>query len=226
MRTPEKDSHIIAQNILQKIKRRPVIVLGSGPSAGALKDNIYLFRNKDVLWMGLNYFWWFDEILASIGKKIEIAYYAPYPTGDCAERINTYIETGSVLITSTQTKIQLKTEKNNVISSDWGYGFNSIFAILITLGMMGVKDIYLIGFDGGISDGQNIYFNNKRPYEQDGMNIKSYAELLLRETNLFNDVFPIFYKFNRIKTNIKNLNGSRINCFPYLTIKEIAEEIK
>jgi hypothetical protein len=213
-------------NVKDKIQRIPLILCGKGPSVNVLKNNIDLFKESGVFWGAVNNMYSIeDEVLSLINKKLDILYFSSLDMSlaDREEILNFIARGEGLFITNHEVAGWMGlSHGGNVYLSSFGYGFNSLFAFLVSYGKVGGKKVCLIGFDGGenyYSD--EIYFSSRFT-----LPTREYIATLKNDADVFNRVFPIIYKNYDLRTEVVTLVGSRINCFPQMTIEQIAKEVK
>ena len=210
--------------MLKRLEKIPLVFCGTGPSVNILAENMIKLRGKNVLFGGLNNIGELEKVL---GLQVDIIYYAALGKTEIDRKeIKEYINrNNNLFITNSEGVEDLGLpKKENILVSDWGYGFNSLFAFLLTLGRMSLaKRIYLVGFDGGVEKhGDDIYFSkNIHCYGYDG-NLEAYK----KDADIFSKVYPLFSEYRGFTLEISILTGSRISCFPEKSIDEIIKEIE
>jgi len=212
--------------VYQDIKTKPIIVVGQGPSAQCLKENIEMFRGHDVLWASLNRFHVAEkEILSAIDVDFDIIWFsALLRYEEMHEQIKQAGKRGSLIMTKAVIAEYFDFPAN-IYASDFGTGFSSLFALLCALIKLGARNIYLIGFDGHASGPADVY------YGQDKMrsdNYESRMRSIARDTKMMNIFFWEYVEYalnqSRSEVSITNLAGSLIQCFPCMQIGEMADK--
>lgn len=212
------------KNIFQDIQEKPIFIIGQGPSAYELQENIHKFKNKDILWASLNRFQLIeDEILSLIDKKLDIVYCASNQRYK-EERKSIQVfknKEESLFITNSSSYVCFDDFHNNchIYISDFGYGFSSIFAMLCALGKLQAKNIYLFGFDGGpIPVGNDVYFCQKKIDD----NFEAREKSILKDTIMMNKIFVDYLEYIGVKDmKIINVNPySIITCFEKYTMEQ------
>jgi len=214
--------------MINKIKEKPIIIIGQGPSAKNLEDRIQEFKGKDVLWASLNRFKLIDkEILSQISQRLDIIYCSSDERfKQSMEHIKDHLRWDGVFISThkiyaSMSRMFSHKDLSLTYGADWGYGFSSIFAMLCALGKMDARRIYLVGFDGEARGGKTYY-----KQEQLNDNMDARATSIAADTRMMNKIFWDYWKHIGLgQISIRNLLGSSIECFGQLSLDDMLEEI-
>jgi len=192
-------------------------ILVNGPSVSLFKDYINCCKDDNVYWCGINRFKSIEEnILSIIDEKFDILYCSSY--GRIREFFADAEGFQGVLIVNSHMFVRTHINYDKVMVSDWGFGYNSLVALTITLAIKGIKRMFLFGADG-CSYGNNVY------YCQDSIKNEEFDKRkasIARDTEVMNRSFWRFWEdMGAPKVDIYNVSiRSNVDCFPKITYPE------
>lgn len=209
------------------VSKKPIVIIGQGPSAYQLADHIEEVRDKNVIWASLNRFDIIqDDILDLIGRKLDIVYCSSVQRKqEVGQDLNDFLypvdDRPTLFITDKMSNPLLLNDR--IFLSQWGFGFSSIFAMLCALGKLGAEKIIMIGFDGFAAHDGQVYFGQDKIND----NFEARRRSIWRDTVIMNRFFWEYWEHIGLawdQTEIINLSGSSITCFKRLAIQQIIRE--
>ena len=150
---------------------KPILILLHGTSLKEFEERIEDFRDFDVIWASMNFYWQTEAILQKIGKSLDMVI--------CLDE--------DILVRFSKEMDDFK-RRGEFISRErfTHYEGNTIFCFLMYLIRNGFKEIFLFGADG-YSDEKDFYY--KQEQRQEGISSGRNQELK-ENTEYLNDNFP------------------------------------
>lgn len=217
-------------NIYDQIKRKPIIIIGQGPSVSVLEPRIQEFRQKDVIWASLNRYKAAEEgVISQIERRFDIIWCSALKRYEETKRDLAESSKNGTLLMSKTAIARMMDFPCEVYESDFGTGFSSIFAMLCALIRLEARRIYLVGFDGRAHSASNVYYRQDRMPDQ----YTTRQSSIIRDSVMMNRMFwpYVSYALNIdmafIKKNIHIgvLSGSVLRCFERTNIDEILKSV-
>lgn len=205
---------------IELTKSDTAYILVNGPSIDRFKDYIHLCKNDNVYWCSINRFHAIeDKILSLIDSKFDILYCGSWSR--YREFISTVGNFQGIFITNSNSFIGSRIFYDKLMISDWGFGYNSLVALILTLSIKKIKKIYIFGADGhGKAD--NMYYAQDTIKEED---FKQREFTINRDTEVMNRSFWRLYEdmFMQPIEIINVNNGSSITCFEQIDYDEFID---
>ena len=138
---------------------KPVGFCLLGPSLGELDSAIEHFRDIDMFWISLSYFWVAEKILKRIGKQLDEIYEIPYDDL-VTPMLPDLIASGRKIIQGGE-----MVEEDGSVFEENGpggeEGYPSFYFILKLLKSRGANQVFLFGANGFAASLGQTYYNQK-----------------------------------------------------------------